>query len=164
MKSFSFECNKAGPPPCDELQSPIDKQEPWVFAARVIKSTLVPLYVLSSVSFAFSITCLAITFYTDENALYGTIPSEIGKLANVEFFDIDTNALTGTVPSEFGDLIHMVELDLDKNKLTGTIPSEVSCQQLILNCLVLRDAPLCTRSNIPCPLFSVWKNDKYSGD
>ena len=39
-------------------------------------------------------------------------------------FDVDNNALTGTIPTELGNLINIVELDLDINKLTGTIPTE----------------------------------------
>ena len=73
---------------------------------------------------ALFLNCLSATLYTDKNALFGTIPSELGSLANLTSLDIDTNMLEGSIPTEFGNLKKLVELDLDKNKLNGTIPTE----------------------------------------
>ena len=79
-----------------------------------------PLLVL----FYVSLTFLAASFHADNNALFGTLPSEVGTLTNITVFEVDHNALTGTIPTELGNLINRVELDLDDNKFTGTIPTK----------------------------------------
>jgi hypothetical protein len=59
------------------------------------------------------------------NQLYGTIPSEIGKLTKLTHLVLSINQLNGTIPSEFGKLTKLTHLVLSVNQLNGTIPSEI---------------------------------------
>ena len=71
-----------------------------------------------------------------ENHLTGTIPSEVGNLANLTRLNLRDNQLTGTISAELSNLINLVELDLNSNQLSGTIPAELgnlaNLQYLIL--------------------------------
>ena len=58
------------------------------------------------------------------NELSGSIPSELGGLVKLETLDLGRNELSG-IPSELGDLANLVTLNLQFNELTGTIPSEL---------------------------------------
>jgi len=71
------------------------------------------------------------------NNLQGTIPSEIGLLANVQFLFLSGNALTGTVPAEINSLRQLVQIGFDKNQLTGGFP-DIS-QLLGLQTVFLQD-------------------------
>ena len=73
-----------------------------------------------------------IVLYT--NNLSGSIPAELGDLANLEFLGLGNlgdpdllpfNELTGSIPSELGDLANLEFLDLSINELTGSIPAEL---------------------------------------
>ena len=57
--------------------------------------------------------------------LQGEIPSEIGKLTNLEYIDLYDNQLTGEIPAELGNLSNLKRLNLGSNYLTGKIPSEL---------------------------------------
>ena len=57
--------------------------------------------------------------------LQGEIPSEIGKLTNLEYIDLYDNQLTGEIPAELGNLSNLKRLNLGSNYLTGEIPSEI---------------------------------------
>ena len=59
------------------------------------------------------------------NQLSGTIPVEIGSLANLWSIRLGYNHLTGTVPAELGNLANLEDLRLDNNQLSGTIPPEL---------------------------------------
>ena len=61
-------------------------------------------------------------FYGKKNALVGPIPSEVGFMERLEIFVVDDNKLTGTIPSEIGLLSHLSGLSLGFNQVTGTIP------------------------------------------
>ncbi len=67
-----------------------------------------------------------VTFLTlADNQLAGEIPSELGRLVNLEELDLADNRLTGTIPLELGSLVNLEGLDLSDNQLTGTIPLEL---------------------------------------
>ncbi len=76
------------------------------------------------------------------HGLDGTIPPEIGNLANLEVLDLGINGLTGTIPPELGRLANLETLDLRRNSLRGVIPPElgglVNLRWLILNWNILR--------------------------
>ena len=55
----------------------------------------------------------------------GSIPSELGSLANLRWLELKYGQLTGSIPSELGNLANLRELDLSENQLTGSIPSEL---------------------------------------
>ena len=59
------------------------------------------------------------------NGLAGTIPAEMGVLADLERLDLRDNRLTGAVPAELGDLERLRELYLSDNRLEGRLPAEL---------------------------------------
>ena len=61
----------------------------------------------------------------NDNQLSGTIPTQLGNLANLEELLLTRNQLTGTIPTWLGNLANLEELYLWENELTGTIPSEL---------------------------------------
>ena len=60
-----------------------------------------------------------------ENKLKGAIPRELYRLGNLEVLMLGSNKLTGTIPPELGGLANLRWLNLDKNKLKGAIPREL---------------------------------------
>ena len=59
------------------------------------------------------------------NHLTGSIPAELGNLANLTQLVLDRNQLTGEIPAELGDLSRLWRLGLSFNQLTGEIPAEL---------------------------------------
>ncbi|MDE3256620.1 MAG: dockerin type I domain-containing protein [Gemmatimonadota bacterium] len=54
--------------------------------------------------------------------LLGSIPPEIGNLANLERLDLSINSLLGTIPPELGNLVNLKQLILEDNRLVGVAP------------------------------------------
>ena len=75
--------------------------------------------------------------YLRLNDLSGSIPSELGGLANLQVLYLDFNDLSGPIPSELGGLTNLKELGLDSNDLSGPIPPQLgnlaNLERLILN-------------------------------
>ena len=59
------------------------------------------------------------------NQLTGEIPSSLGNLTNLEYLYLSNNQLTGGIPAELGNLTNLQYLYLDYNQLTGGIPSSL---------------------------------------
>ena len=59
------------------------------------------------------------------NQLTGTIPAELASLTRLDILALGGNQLTGTIPTWLGNLANLEELYLWENELTGTIPSEL---------------------------------------
>ena len=59
------------------------------------------------------------------NQLSGSIPSELGNLANLTTLGLAVNQLSGSIPSELGNLANLTGLWLSANQLSGEIPSEL---------------------------------------
>ena len=55
----------------------------------------------------------------------GTIPSELGSLANLTTLDLCCNELSGPIPPELGNLTSLEQMYLFQNDLAGTIPPEL---------------------------------------
>ena len=58
------------------------------------------------------------------NSLTGSIPEELGNLANLKLLELNFNELVGSIPPELGGLSNLEELNLNNNELSGSIPSE----------------------------------------
>ncbi|THG01251.1 hypothetical protein TEA_008047 [Camellia sinensis var. sinensis] len=56
------------------------------------------------------------------NLLTGKIPSSIGKLINLNFFDASSNQVNDTIPAELALLSYLRHLDLSSNQLSGQLP------------------------------------------
>ncbi|KAI9112163.1 hypothetical protein K1719_016686 [Acacia pycnantha] len=60
-----------------------------------------------------------------DNNLSGTIPNQIGALHNLTYLDLSYNNISGTIPSQIGALHNLTYLDFSNNNLSGTIPIEI---------------------------------------
>ena len=59
------------------------------------------------------------------NRLTGGIPTELGSLANLQSLSLSGNLLAGEIPKELGSLANLQSLSLGENRLTGGIPKEL---------------------------------------
>ena len=57
--------------------------------------------------------------------MVGTIPAELGSLANLKKLDLCCNDLSGPIPPELGNLANLAQMYLYQNELTGPIPPEL---------------------------------------
>ena len=57
-----------------------------------------------------------------QNNLTGTIPGQIGDLANLKILQLFGNNLTGAIPTQVGKLVNLEILFLDENSLSGRLP------------------------------------------
>ncbi|XP_026459900.1 probable LRR receptor-like serine/threonine-protein kinase At3g47570 [Papaver somniferum] len=57
--------------------------------------------------------------------LYGNIPSEIGKLSRLEFFQVSGNNLSGTIPAQLFNISSIYLFAAADNQLHGSIPSNL---------------------------------------
>jgi len=64
--------------------------------------------------------------YPLQNALTGTIPTELGSLSLVQLIYLYQNELSGTLPTELGRLSALTILIINHNELTGSIPTELT--------------------------------------
>jgi len=74
----------------------------------------------------FCFCCFTVLLYLDQNMFWGTIPSQLQGLQNLQQLSLFSNQLTGTLPSELGYLSQLQVLSLHSNSLKGTIPSSLS--------------------------------------
>ena len=70
------------------------------------------------------------------NSLKGSIPPSLRNLSSLTRLDLSYNDLTGNIPPELGDLTGLVFLRLSSNSLTGTIPPELVCKSCYCSKLV----------------------------
>ena len=75
----------------------------------------------------FGVFCDAAQTFVDRlslghNGLNGSIPAELGNLANLTELSLNSNALAGTIPLELAGLTDLEILSLGRNALSGPIP------------------------------------------
>jgi Leucine-rich repeat (LRR) protein len=58
-----------------------------------------------------------------DNNLSGTIPAELGNLANLRLLQLPQNQLNGAIPAQLGGLANLQHLLLNHNQLSGAIPA-----------------------------------------
>ncbi|CAB9518684.1 LRR receptor-like serine threonine-protein kinase [Seminavis robusta] len=81
--------------------------------------------------------------------LTGTIPTEIGRVTDLESLYLHANQLTGEVPSEIGQLTLLERLWVQNNPVAGTIMTEVG---LLTNLISLQWRETMTRGTLPTEL------------
>ncbi|CAL5366206.1 unnamed protein product [Camellia sinensis] len=66
------------------------------------------------------------------NQFTGTIPTNIGNLPKMQLLTFEMNHLSGKIPDSIGNLSLLIELSLGSNRLEGTIPSRLAnCKKLL---------------------------------
>ncbi len=70
------------------------------------------------------------------NQLSGAIPASLGTLTSLTNLSLSGNLLNGSIPSQLGSLTNLTDLWLNNNQLTGSIPAQlgglINLQNLIL--------------------------------
>ncbi|KAJ3696723.1 hypothetical protein LUZ61_000428 [Rhynchospora tenuis] len=74
------------------------------------------------------------TLLLDHMLLNGTIPKEIGNLFKLELLVLSNNMISGPIPHTFANLTKLEQLILNNNALQGNIPLELS-NMLVLETL-----------------------------
>jgi len=75
---------------------------------------------LHGITFDITGRVTAINLY--DNNLVGTLPDEIGNLANLNYLDLGFNTIDSTINDQIGNLSELEILFLDNNQFTGNIP------------------------------------------
>lgn len=70
------------------------------------------------------------------NVLYGTIPTEFGRLSFLEDLQLGGNGLTGSIPDEL-PVWELTTLHLYENDLEGTIPASIGSM------VIMQDFQVC---------------------
>lgn len=65
------------------------------------------------------------------NGLTGSIPNELGVLANLNYLVLESNQLTGTIPPELGNHTNLQVLSLQSNQLLGVLPQSLTNLQAL---------------------------------
>ena len=60
------------------------------------------------------------------NYLTGPIPASLGSLTNLTYLWASSNQLSGPMPTELGNLSNLLQMSLHTNQLTGSIPRSFS--------------------------------------
>ena len=91
------------------------------------------------------------------NELSGTLPAELGDLANLQELYLDNNELSGEIPAELGGLTNLWQLSLSQNRLSGPLPLTLSAlPQLMM--LDIRSTNLCAPTDTA---FRAWVKTIY---
>jgi Leucine-rich repeat (LRR) protein len=91
----------------------------------------------------------------NSNNLVGYLPSAIGNLTWLKYFEVEGIKLEGAIPQEIGNLINLEGINLSGNRFTGPLPASMA-NLVKLKYVYLSNNPL----NIPFPadLVKSWPN------
>jgi hypothetical protein len=67
-----------------------------------------------------------VTLDLGDNAIWGGLPTEYGRLANLQAFNLERNSIRGEIPSQLGNMQNLIELNLAYNYFNGDIPSSLA--------------------------------------
>ncbi|KAL7133936.1 hypothetical protein ABFS83_12G173000 [Erythranthe nasuta] len=70
-----------------------------------------------------TLSSLTLSLNLAENQLSGSLPSEVGQLINLGYFDVSENLLSGEIPSTLGSCVTLERLNMAANSFEGAIPS-----------------------------------------
>ncbi|CAB9521637.1 Leucine Rich Repeat [Seminavis robusta] len=73
----------------------------------------------------YSMSSLREVDLSDNAAITGPLPSDIGALTILEYLNISQSSISGAIPTETGMLTKLRSLDLSSTLLTGTLPTEL---------------------------------------
>ena len=59
------------------------------------------------------------------NQLTGSIPTQLGNLSSLTGLSLTRNQLSGAIPTELGDLTNLTFMSLSSNRLSGAVPTEL---------------------------------------
>jgi hypothetical protein len=105
----------------------------------------------------FGVECLFIDIVhhlaLPNNALEGTIPTQLGLLQSFRTLDLSSNTnITGTIPSELAGMSNLNSLRLSELSLTGVIPSELGALDRLDSLSLSRNQ---LTGDLPVDLFSL---------
>ncbi|MBA0813539.1 hypothetical protein Gohar_027384 [Gossypium harknessii] len=80
-----------------------------------------------------------ITLDLRNNSLYGSIPSYIGNLSNLNFLALSHNNFSGNTPLEFGLLKSLYTISLRYNSISGSIPRDIGRLSTISHIYFMRN-------------------------
>jgi len=83
-------------------------------------------------------------FEADDNALDGTLPTELGSVTTLERLRLARNSLTGGIPASFNNLVNLTSLKLNGNMLSGAISDGI----VALTSLLAPDTRLCGNAGL----------------
>ena len=90
--------------------------------------------------------------------IYGTIPDELYRLSNLQWFVVTETLLEGTLSSDVGQLSNLAVLNFVHTRISGTIPSEVG---LMSNLEWLQLAHTQIEGTLPTELSNLSSLSKY---
>lgn len=67
-----------------------------------------------------------------ENFMFGSIPTGLGNLIQLETINLGGNQFSGNIPSSIGDLLKLKVLNISDNNLLGNIPSSVGNLSMLI--------------------------------
>jgi Leucine-rich repeat (LRR) protein len=80
------------------------------------------------------------TISLSRNELYGSLPSELGYLNEMRWFEIQESLITGTIPSTLGNWTLLHTLLLGGNYISGNIPNSFVNNELLSTIFVDRNS------------------------
>ncbi|CAA3022998.1 receptor kinase At3g47110 [Olea europaea subsp. europaea] len=69
-----------------------------------------------------SLSSLSVVLNMAKNALFGSLPTEVGRLINLKELDVSENKLSDNIPSSLSSCLSLERLDMHSNLLQGQIP------------------------------------------